>query len=80
MNARMFWFNPTLPYGQCKIYFFSEFILPTVLEIFPAIGAKLLKKGTVSDSMVNRGKFGVHDIFVKPDLRLKPSSVVMIFF
>ena len=25
-----------------------------------------------------RGKFGVHDIFVKPDLRLKPSSVVMI--
>ena len=27
-----------------------------------------------------RGKFGVHDIFVKPDLRLKPCSVVMIFF
>ena len=26
------------------------------------------------------GKFGVHDIFVKPDLRLKPWSVVMIFF
>ena len=27
-----------------------------------------------------RGKFGVHDIFVKPDLKLKPSSVVIIFF
>ena len=27
-----------------------------------------------------RGKFGVHYIFVKHDLRLKPCSVVMIFF
>ena len=27
-----------------------------------------------------RGMFGVHHIFVKPDLRLKPCSVVIIFF
>ena len=27
-----------------------------------------------------RGMFGVHNIFVKPDLRLKPCSVVIIFF
>ena len=27
-----------------------------------------------------RGIFGLHNIFVKPDLRLKPSSVVIIFF
>ena len=41
---------------------------------------RLWKSKFSMEEYFGRGKCGVHHIFVKPDLRLKPCSVVIIFF